>query len=129
MTFWAQICPKMDFGVKILKIKSGFRISILKLLCVPIFRHKGNLKFLGPNLPKNQFWGQNFKNLSLDSESGSLRYYEHQFSENTDNFEFLGPNLSKNGFWGRNFKNLSLDSKSTPSMYHVCQFSVKVNNF
>ena len=25
-----------------------------------------NFQFLGPNLPKNGFWGQNFKNLSLD---------------------------------------------------------------
>ena len=59
-----------------------------------------NSEFLGPNLPKNGFWGQNFKNLSLDSESASLRYYVYQFSDKTDNFQFLGPNLPKNGFWG-----------------------------
>ena len=70
--------------------------------------------FLNPNLPNNGFWGQNFKNPGLDSESASLTYYEHQFSDKTDNFEFLGPNLPKNEFWGRNFKNLSLDSESTP---------------
>ena len=28
-----------------------------------------NSEFLGPNLPKNGFWGQIFKNLSLDLES------------------------------------------------------------
>ena len=78
-----------------------------------------NFEFLGPNLPKNGFWGRHFKNLSLDLESVSLRYYEHQFSDKTDNFEFLGPNLPKNGFWGRNFKNLSLDSESTSPIYHV----------
>ena len=38
------------------------------------------------------FWGRNLKNLSLDSESVSLRYV-HQFSDKMDNFEFLGPNL------------------------------------
>ena len=27
-----------------------------------------NFEFLGPNLPKNGFWGQNLKNLVLDSE-------------------------------------------------------------
>ena len=27
-----------------------------------------NFDFLGPNLPKNQFWGRNFKNPILDSE-------------------------------------------------------------
>ena len=74
-----------------------------------------NFEFLGPNLPKNRFWGQNFKNLSLDLESASLRYYVHQFSDKTDNFEFLGPNLPKSGFWGRNFKSLSLDSESATS--------------
>ena len=78
------------------KMKSGFGIGILEILCAPIFTQNGhNFKFLGPNLPKNGFWGQNFKNLSLDSESASLRYYVHQFSEKMDNFEFLGPNLPK----------------------------------
>ena len=71
-----------------------------------------NFDFLGQNLPKNGFRGQNFKNLSLDSESASLRYYVYQFSDKIDNFEFLGPNLLKNGVWGQNFKNLSLDSES-----------------
>ena len=73
-----------------------------------------NFEFLGPNLPQNEFWGQNFKNPSLDLESASLRYYVHQFSDKTDNFEFLGPNLPKSGFWGQNFKSLSLDSESAP---------------
>ena len=70
-----------------------------------------NFEFLDPNLPKNGFWGQNLKNLSLDSESASLRYLTHQFLDKTNNFEFLYPNLPKNGFWGQNFKNLSLDSE------------------
>ena len=88
-----------------------------------------NFEFLGENLPKNGFWSRNFKNLSLDSESASLRYYVHQFSDKTDNIEFLGPNLPINGFGGRNLTILSLDSKSTPPKYHVCQFSVKIDNF
>ena len=70
-----------------------------------------NSDSLGPNLLKNGFWGQSFKNLSVDSESASLRYYEHQFSDKTENFEFLAPNLPKNGFWGWNFKILSLNSE------------------
>ena len=88
-----------------------------------------NFEFLGPNFPKNGFWGQNFKNLSLDSESSSLRYYEWKFSDKTENFEFLGPNLPKNRFWGRNFKNLSLNSESKPPIFHVYHFSVKMDNF
>ena len=59
-----------------------------------------NFESLGPNLAKNGFCGQNFKNLGRDSESASLRYYVYQFSDKTDNFHFLGPNLAKNGFWG-----------------------------
>ena len=73
-------------------------------------------------MPKNGFLDQNFKNLSLDSESASLRYHVHQFSDKTDNFEVLGPNLPKNVFWGRNFKNLSLDSESAIPIYPVGQF-------
>ena len=79
-----------------------------------------NFAFVGPNLLKNEFWGRNFKNLSLDLESASLRYYVHQFLDKTDNIEFLGTNLPKNEFWGCNFKNLSLDSQSAPPKYHVC---------
>ena len=54
---------------------------------------------LGPNLPRNGFWGQNFKNLNLDLES-ALRYYVYQFSDKTSNFEFLGSEFqkSKSGF-------------------------------
>ena len=76
-----------------------------------------NFEFLGPNLPKNGFWGRDFKNLSLDLESAFLRYYVHQFSDKTNNFEFLGPNLPKNGFWDWNFKNLSLDLELAPPKY------------
>ena len=116
-------------GSKFQKSKPGFGIGILEILCTPIFRQNGQFWISGPNLPKNGFWGRKFKNLSLDLESASLRYFVHQFSDKTDNFEFLGPNLPKNGFWDRNFKNLSLDSESTPPIYHVCQFSVKMDNF
>ena len=63
-----------------------------------------NLDFLGPNLPKNQFWGETFKNLSLDSESASLRCYVYQFSDKTDNLEFLDSNFPKNIFLGSKFQ-------------------------
>ena len=39
----AQICPKTDLGLKILKANVGIRISILEILCVPIFRQNGQL--------------------------------------------------------------------------------------
>ena len=59
-----------------------------------------NFEFLGPNLPKNGFWGRNFKNLSLDSESASLRCYVHQFSDKFAQKWILGSEFqkSKSGF-------------------------------
>ena len=98
LTFLAQICPKRKLGFEIQKTNVGIRISILEIPCAPVFRQNEQLQFLGPNLPKNGFWGQDFKNLNLDLESAFLRYYECQFSDKTDNFEFLGPNLSKMDF-------------------------------
>ena len=92
LTFLAQICPKRKLGFEIQKNNVGIRISMLEIPCVAISRENVEL------------WCRNVKNLSLDSESASLRYYVHQFSDKTDNFEFLGPNLPKNEFWGWNFK-------------------------
>ena len=54
-----------------------------------------NFDFFGPNLPKNKFWGCNFKILSPDSESAPPRYPMCQLSVKIDNFEFLGLNLGK----------------------------------
>ena len=117
--------PKKEIRVWNLKTNVAIRISILEIPCLAIF----NFDFLGPNLPKNEFWHQNFKILSLDSESASLIYYVHQFSDKPDNFEYLDPNLPKNKFWGRNFKNLSLDSELAFLRYYVYQFSDKTDNF
>ena len=103
--FGAKFGQKSILVSKFQKSKSGFGISILVILCAPIFNKTDNLEFLGPNLPKNEFWGRNFKNLSLHLESASMT---HHFLDKTDNFEFLGPNLPKNEFWGSEF----LKSKS-----------------
>ena len=54
-----------------------------------------NFVFLGPNLPKTGSWGQNFKNLSLDSKSAPPRYHVSQFSVKMDNFEFFDQHLGK----------------------------------
>ena len=66
-----------------------------------------NFAFLGPSLPKNGFWGRNFKNLSLDSESASLRCYVHQFSDKFAQKWILGSEFqkSKSGF-GINTSNI-----------------------
>ena len=49
-----------------------------------------NFEFFDPNLPKNWFWGWNFKNLSADSRSAPSRDHVCQFSVKMDNFEFFG---------------------------------------
>ena len=116
--------------MEIHKTNVGIRISILEIPCAPVFRPNGQLWTFGAKFgPKNKFCGQNFKNLGLDSESVSLRYYVYQFSEKTNDFELLDPNLPTSGFWGRNFKNLSLDSESASLRYYVHQFSDKTDNF
>ena len=47
-----------------------------------------NFEFLAPNLPKNGFWGQNFKNISLDSESVPSRYYVIYFQSKWTTLNF-----------------------------------------
>ena len=75
--FLAQICPKGKLGFQIQKTNIGIKISIFEIPYVPIL--KQNFDFLVPNLPKNVFWGRNFKNLSLDPESTPPLYYVRQF--------------------------------------------------
>ena len=71
--------------------------------------------FFGPNLPKNVFWGRNFKNLSVDLESASPRYHVCQFSGKTDNFEFFHLNFGKlpNCMWYLGSNNVESVAKST----------------
>ena len=54
-----------------------------------------NFNFFGPNLPKNRFWGTNFKYLSPDLESAPRRYHGCQAPGKTGNFEVFGVNLGK----------------------------------
>ena len=54
-----------------------------------------NFEFLGLYLPKNEFWGRNFKNLSLDLESTSPIYHVYQLSVKMDDFYIFGLNFGK----------------------------------
>ena len=112
----------MDFGLEILNLKSGFSISIVKVLCKAISDKTGNFEFLGLNLSKNGFWDRNFKNCSVDSESTTLRYYVQHFSDKTVKFEFLSLKLPKNFFGSRNFKNQIMDLESAILKYCVPGF-------
>ena len=54
-----------------------------------------NFDFFDPNLPKNEFWGGSFKNLSPNLKSALPKYHMCQFSVKTNNFDFFGPILPK----------------------------------
>ena len=54
-----------------------------------------SFEHLAPNLPKTGFWGQNFKNLILDSESTPPLYHVCQLSLKMDNIWFFDLNLGK----------------------------------
>ena len=60
----------MNLGLKIQKTNVGTRM--IEILGVPQGK-MGNFYFFGPNLPKNGFWGRNFKNLSAALESAPPR--------------------------------------------------------
>ena len=79
LTFSDPGLPKSYLELKIRKTNVVIRINILEIPCVPIFRQNWHFYFLSPNLPKNEFWGRNFKNLSLDSESTPPKYHVCQF--------------------------------------------------
>ena len=96
LSFVPKFALKWILRLEFEKSNSKFRIIILDILCEPISEETEKLEFLDLNLPKNEFSSWNFQNLSLDSESASLRHYERQFPEKADKFKFLGLNSPKN---------------------------------
>ena len=58
-------------------------------------QHSSTFDFSGPNLSQNEFWGWNFKTVSLDLEFAPRRYHVCQVSAKTDSFEFFRLNLRK----------------------------------
>ena len=111
----------MNFGVGISKIQVRIRnLHFQDTMCVNFQLKRTTLTF----------WAQICqRNLSLDLESASIRYYVYHFSDIRYNFKFLDPNFPKNGFWGLNLKNLSLDSESASLRDYVHQFLDKTDNF
>ena len=69
-----------------------------------------NFDFFDLNLPKKEFWGQNFEILSLDSESTPPIYHECQFSGETDNFEIFELNLEKLPHYVRYFGSYNIEN-------------------
>ena len=50
--FVLQFAQKWILELEFQKPKSTFRISILEILCAPIFRQDGQLIIFGPNIPQ-----------------------------------------------------------------------------
>ena len=50
--FLAQICSRMDLGLQTQKTNVGIRISILEILCLPIFKQNGQLWLFLPKFPQ-----------------------------------------------------------------------------
>ena len=90
LTFLAQICPKMELGLEIQKINVGIKISILEILCVPIFRQNGQLWLFRPKFAQKWILGLEFQK------------YKSRFGINTSNLPCV-PIFSQNGqlliFW------------------------------
>ena len=92
-------------GSKFLKSYSGFGINTPKIPYQFSGKTDNIRTFFGHNLVKNEFWGQNFKNLSPVSESSPLRYHLFQFLGKTDSFDFFCANFPKNVFRMKNSEN------------------------
>ena len=65
-----------------------------------------NFELFDQDLPKNGFWGRNFKNLNLDSESASLRYSVHHFSDKYGQLWTTGAKFAQKWILGSKFQNL-----------------------
>ena len=61
LNFWAQICPKMDFGLKFQKSKSGCEISILEILRPPTLRQNRKLWNFGSKFTQKLILGSEFQ--------------------------------------------------------------------
>ena len=81
---------------------SLFKIDIKIKIRAKFSGKTDNFDFLGSNLHKNGFWGGDFKNLTPDLKSATLRYHMCQISVKMDNFEFFGLNLGKLPNFGPN---------------------------
>ena len=79
---------------KFQKSKSGFRISILEKLCVPIFRQNGELWIFGPKFVQIWILGSEFQKSKFGFGINTSNI-PCQFSVKMDNVWFFGLNLAK----------------------------------
>ena len=60
-SFGPKFAQKWILGSKFQKSKSGFGISILEILCAPIFRQNGQLWIFGPKFAQKWILGSEFQ--------------------------------------------------------------------
>ena len=71
LKFLAQICPKIDLGLKI-KINVGIRISILEISCAPIFSQNKQIWIFCLNLGKLPNYMQYFDSNNVEGVAEEL---------------------------------------------------------
>ena len=85
---WVLLSKFSQKWISVLKFKNLMEqeSAYLRYYVHQFLDKSDNFEFLGPNLPINRFWGQNFKNLSLDLESRPPIDHVCQFSVKIDYF-------------------------------------------
>ena len=83
---WHKFAQKGNLDLKFRKLMFEQESASLRYHVHQFSDKMDNFEFLGPNLPKNEFWGRNFKDLSLESESTPPKYHVCQFSVKMDHF-------------------------------------------
>ena len=61
LNFSTQICPKIDLGLETEKANVGIRISIVEMLCVPIFRQNGHFWLFRSKFAQKWILGSGFQ--------------------------------------------------------------------
>ena len=85
----------MDLGLQIQKTNIRIDISILEILCVPIFRQNGYLWLFRPKFAQKRILGSEFQNSKSGFGISTPVYHVCEFPGKTDKFEFFGLNLGK----------------------------------
>ena len=93
--FGPTFAQKWILRSKLQKSKSGLESTSLRYQVHQFSNKRDNVEFLGLNLPKNGFWGQSFKSLSLDWESTPPIYHVCQCLVEMDNIWFFSLNFGK----------------------------------
>ena len=81
----------MEVGLEIQKTNAEIRITILEILCVPIFNE--HLWLFRPKFTQKWILGSEY--LCPDRESRPPNYHVCRFLSKMDNFEFFGLDLGK----------------------------------